>query len=546
MANIAFGSNYFIFSKFSSFPKTSKIEQARAALVKEFNEFKEFEASQELADFIETGKHLESKAFKSLLETTDKGIASEDAKLKKYESQKKSKAFKSYFKFKDAQKLKDYYSFAKSADLANYEELKRVTSSPGFAQDKKKFSSELANIVKKEKELAALEKQKAVKKHLAGSSKKNDKTPPPPEVKKYERLHSELTSNEFKSHKANLEKQLHTIEEKEKTYKQLSKSRAIKNYFKFQHSQKFKNFKAFEKSKELADYLQLEKYLQSDECKKLNTQLKKDKEEATKKQKDYADFKSGKKYTWYEGLNGSIKFDELIKWKLIFEDDFSSNKLNNEKWMTRYFWGDKLIGDAYALEQDKAFPTDGKNVSTGKTLKIVTRHEKVTGLMWKQPFGFLPHEFDYTTGLVSTAKSHRQKYGKIEAKIKVDYAKPVNYHFWMTTDNNLPHIDILKLQQKKSHVDVGQVYVKGGQNPQRQSGDFKGVDLAQDFFIYTLEWSKDKLTWKINEVVVHEEKQNIPAEAMYLVLNASITDKSTDAGLPATMEVDWVKCYQAV
>ena len=42
MANIAFGSKYFIFSKFSSIPKTSKIEADRANLIKEFNDLNEF------------------------------------------------------------------------------------------------------------------------------------------------------------------------------------------------------------------------------------------------------------------------------------------------------------------------------------------------------------------------------------------------------------------------------------------------------------------------------------------------------------------------
>ncbi len=37
--------------------------------------------------------------------------------------------------------------------------------------------------------------------------------------------------------------------------------------------------------------------------------------------------------------------------------------------MTRYFWGDKLLNDAYALEHDKAFPTDGKNIETGWKFK---------------------------------------------------------------------------------------------------------------------------------------------------------------------------------
>ena len=53
MANIAFGSKYFIFSKFSSIPKTSKIEQQRASIEKEFDDLNNFIASEELKSHLE-------------------------------------------------------------------------------------------------------------------------------------------------------------------------------------------------------------------------------------------------------------------------------------------------------------------------------------------------------------------------------------------------------------------------------------------------------------------------------------------------------------
>jgi len=215
-----------------------------------------------------------------------------------------------------------------------------------------------------------------------------------------------------------------------------------------------------------------------------------------KKIKEHQEFKNSKKYKWYLELKGSNKFDELKNWKIVFEDDFSMDSLETGKWMTRYYWGDKLVNDAYALEFDKAFPTDGKNIEVNKTLKILTKKEKIEGKKWKLPFGFIPQEFDYTTGLVSTAKSVRLKYGKVEAKIKVNYAKPVNYNFWMASEQNLPHVDILKLQKKKSRVNVGLTYgdVSDTKGPTKKTTEFSGLDVSQDFFIYTLEWSKEKLT----------------------------------------------------
>ncbi|RLD59892.1 MAG: hypothetical protein DRJ05_05740 [Bacteroidetes bacterium] len=458
MGNIAFGNKYFILSKFSSIPKTSKIEQDRASLIKEHGDFNAFENSDELAEFAELENYINSKEHKDILDSVRSQRQTLDGKEKLYKSQKKARIFKKHFKFKESPKLKGYYSFKESKELAGY-------------------------------------------------------------------LENKGGENEIKP------------------------SSTIKKHLRFEGSQKFKDFQNFEKSKELADYFQLEEYLNSTEYKDLVNSLDGQDKTENEKIKKFEEFKNSKKYKWYLGLKGSNKFDGLKSWELTFEDNFDGKKLDAEKWMTRYLWGDKLINDAYALETDKAFPTDGNNIElSGKTLKIVTRSEKVSGKVWKIPFGFIPQEFDYSTGLISTANRFQQKYGRFEAKIKVNYSKPVNYNFWMASENMLPHVDILKLDKKKTKVDMAHHYgeVSDSKKPEKKTAVYSGLDVSQDFFIYTFEWAKDKMTWKINDVVMNEQTQGIPKEEMYLVFSSAITGKADGGGLPASMEVDWVKCYQKV
>jgi hypothetical protein len=455
MGNIAFGNKYFILSKFSSIPKTSKIEQDRANLIKEHEEFIAFENSEELADFTELEKYINSKEHKEILDSVRSQKRNLDGKEKLNQSQKKARVFKRYFKFKESTKLKDYNSFKESKELADY-------------------------------------------------------------------LKSKSGEDEIKP------------------------SSAIKRHIKFENSSKFRDFRNFEKSKELTDFIELEEYLNSTEYKELVNSLEEQEKAENEKIAKFEEFKKSKKYKWYLNLKGSNKFDELKSWELSFEDNFDGKKLDAEKWMTRYLWGDKLINDAYALETDKAFPTDGDNIEmSGKTLKIVTRNEKATGKVWKVPFGFIPQEFDYTTGLISTANRFKQKYGRFEAKIKVNYSKPVNYNFWMASDKMLPHVDILKLDKKKTKVDMAHHYGEVSKTPEKKTAEYKGLDVSQDFFIYTFEWTREKMTWKINGVVVNEQTQGIPKEEMYLVFSSAITGK-VDGGLPASMEIDWVRCYKKV
>ncbi|NMC39901.1 MAG: family 16 glycosylhydrolase, partial [Bacteroidales bacterium] len=135
---------------------------------------------------------------------------------------------------------------------------------------------------------------------------------------------------------------------------------------------------------------------------------------------------------------------------LRFEDDFISKKLDASKWITRYFWGDKILKDAYSLATDQHFLTDGENIEiTNSTLKINTRQEEVTGKAWDPLLGFFPKDFKYTSGIISSGKSFRQQFGVIQAKIRLNKPGKVTHAFWMTGDRILPQIDIFKSDNSK-------------------------------------------------------------------------------------------------
>ncbi|MCB2220288.1 MAG: family 16 glycosylhydrolase [Bacteroidetes bacterium] len=543
MANIAFGSKYFIFSKFSSIPKTSKIEKDRADLRKEYDDYNAFNESQALQDFRELEQYLESKEHIHLMNKLKDQKKAEEERIKLYEAQKKSKKFKNHFKFKASARLSEHLNFAQSKEWKRYNELKDQVTSNEFLKQKTTRSEQQKRFEAQTKELEVLAKAGAVKKFKKDPG--NEELAGNTDVKKYNDLKNKIESEDFKAEKAAIDQQLQESINLEKEYRQLARSSAVKKFIKFEQSPKYKAYLAFEKSKILADYLVLADYLRSSEHADLLKTIESQMNQENDKKKKYEEFKNSKEYKWFTSLTGTTKFDELKKWKVVFEDDFNG-ELDREKWLTRYYWGDQMIKDAYALEHDKAFPTDGKNIETGKTIKIITRREKVDGKVWKMPFGFIPQDFDFTTGLINTAKSHRQLYGRIEAKIKINFAKPVNYNFWMASDKMLPHIDILKLSHKKSKVEVAHHFGEATPEkaPERARAEFKGLDVAQDFFIYTLDWTKEKLTWKINDVVVNEQTRGVPQEPLYITFSCGITGKPTDSGLPASMEVDWVKCYQ--
>ena len=47
-----------------------------------------------------------------------------------------------------------------------------------------------------------------------------------------------------------------------------------------------------------------------------------------------------------------------------------------------------------------------------------------------------------------------------------------------------------------------------------------GSRYSNDYFIYTLEWTSDKLVWKINGAEVFSQTSDVPQEPMYVLLPA--------------------------
>ncbi len=390
------------------------MRQTALNLLKEFNDLNEFKNSDELKDFLSLSKYFESKEYQSLHSSIETDKKKEIDKIKQFEAQKKSKVFRNYFKFKESPKYKDHQTFLFSKELKEFEDLEKLVTSKKFEEEKRNFENQKSAEAKKTGEFNSLKKAKAIKSFLNSSNSENKKTVDQlagnPEVKKFLELETYINSSVHRDKLATAAKNLATITDQLMDYQQKKKSRRIKDFYRFQNSTKFKSFQAFEKSKDLSDYLSLEKYLLSETHKNLLKSIEEKEKAESEKRNTHAAFKNSKKYKWYLELKDSKKFDELKKWELVFEDDFNDSQLDRKKWMTRYFWGDKLINDAYAFETDKAFPTDGKNIELGNShLKIVTRNEKVNGKMWKPPFGFIPSDFNYTTGLISTARLAQAK-----------------------------------------------------------------------------------------------------------------------------------------
>ena len=450
---------------------------------------------------------------------------------------------------------KRYEEYLNSNFYKRYLELDKLIHSGDFAKKVKKLKSEKfkdTEQFRKYKNFETLKKSKDIKSYLkfknSGTPERVDRILSSKEYQKYVELKNIVESPSFREAKASKDFKSSPEYAKLQEFEKLQKSDDIKFVNKTIDSAEFKNYERIKSSERIKNYNELEQYVNSKEFLDFKAHME-DPQRFKKSEEyglisEYEEIKKTPDFIWFQKAKKHNNFDELHKWELTFKDEFDGSTLARDKWITGYFWGKALMGDNYVLENEKQFFTEKNIEMRDSVVKITTKRENVKGKKWHSKFGFMPADFEYTSGLISTGQSYRQKYGKFEAKIRLNHSHPVTHSFWMVAEQNVPQVDILRLNSKNAKkLNVGTHYLNGS-GFKNITFDVTGANFSDDFFIYTLEWYPDKMVWKINGEKVKELTSNVPQDPMYLVFSSHILEDSDPGNLPASMDIDWVRCYK--
>jgi len=435
-------------------------------------------------------------------------------------------------------------SFAESDTLKKYTELKELVTSSGFIQKKKEIetlSFKRSEEYAKEKEFLSLQKAKDIVSYFrtAGGSalKKFRELDGSEKISGYESLEKLVLSLEFREKTKSKEFKGSDDDKKLQEFNRLKTSTDIKDYYSFKKSKEYANFLNIDGSARLARYNELKDYVASGEFKEkknyLSDKKRFEKSDMFKQLQEYDKLAKSEDILWYFKVKDSNKFDVLKNRELTFSDEFDGEKLDTGKWLTNYFWGDKLLKDNYTVGNDLQAFTEKENFEIrNSVLKIITKPQKKEGKVWT-PDGFRTKEFAYTSGIINTGKSFRQKYGVFSAKVKL--GDPVaKSAFWMLADKITPHIDVCRTGGGKVQFDYFA-------SVEKKAKGSVGSKYAGDFYIFTLEWTPDKLVWKVNDVEAFVQTSDVPQEPMYILFSGGL-DKPI--GGMTSVEIDWVRVYQ--
>jgi len=518
---------FYITEKSDELKRFTKIIES--GIVDQFNSLKKFTESSE---FNEEKKSAIARGKKKF-ETTQAF-----AKLKEFEQLKKSDDLKFYLKFQKSGSYRNYEKMKNSSELKRLEELEKLAVT--------KESAHLAELQKLKKNSQL---QKFYSTQKSEDLKRFGKIAELGLAEKFNELKTFVSGSDFQNEKrkaiADGKVEFETTETytKLKQFKQLQSSDDIKFFQTFKKSAGLRNYEQMKDSPVRKRYEELQKLTTSNDFKArvayLEDKHKWEKTEESGKEKRFSEMQKMPQVINYLKYKNSNAFDFFKKWDLIFEDKFETAKLDNQKWITQSHWAKETLGRNFSQMGDLHAFTEGKNVSIeGKRLKIEVRKEKTTGMQWQIPFGFVEKDFDYSTGIVSTAGLDWWNHGILEAKVK--YSPSANFvdAIYLLGEESSPQINLIEMGAKNR---MGTL-TKTENGILSESESISGLK-AGAFYIFRLEWSSGSLVWKINGKEIKSMNLHVPSHSMHLNA-ASIVVSEPNGNLPHQFEIDWIKFYQ--
>jgi hypothetical protein len=416
------------------------------------------------------------KTFSQLKNSTDK------EKRKEFNQLKKDAGIKAYFRFEKTKKLKLYHEVSGSHDLTRYIELKEFVSTETF------------------------KKQEAFLK----------------DKKKFEKSEAFQKQNEFKK---------------------LSADDIVKFVLKYEKSGLYKNYLDVKDSFDLKRYQELEELIQTQEfiAKKnwLEDKKRWEKTDDYKMEQQYLQEKAKPEFVKYFKYKDSTAFDFFKKWETVFEDNFTGNKINKEKWSTFIPAAEKLLGANYAMPGDLNIFTSGSNLKVENKLSIQVKNEKVSGMVWQMPAGFVPTDFEYTSGMLNTGDRFLMEDGILEAKIHFNPVKQVASSFSLSGQETMPRVNLIEMGVK-NNVGIASV----NSNGKIENSGLDISNLKKGEYIFGLEKSGGDFIWKINETEVWRQNNSGLNKPLQLGASSLVIEKITGTQMPVNFEINWVKCYR--
>lgn len=253
------------------------------------------------------------------------------------------------------------------------------------------------------------------------------------------------------------------------------------------------------------------------------------------------------------------KQQAITKTKLVMQEEFDVNGSPNPAlWSFDIGTGNNGWGN-----NEQQYYTDRPEniVVEDGMLKITARQELYLGS-------------SYTSARILTKGKFEQKYGRIEARIKMPWGKGLWPAFWMLgsniqTSEEIPddpttvfwpqcgEIDIVEYLGNQPTKVLGTVHGPGYSAEQSVSKTYTlpNSRFDTDFHIFGIEWGENYINYYVDDVLYNQitpadvEGEWVFNQPFYLILNMAVGGNlpgspNSDTSFPQTMLVDYIRVYE--
>ncbi len=194
------------------------------------------------------------------------------------------------------------------------------------------------------------------------------------------------------------------------------------------------------------------------------------------------------------------------KWKLVFGDEFSRNKLDKTKWRPS-----KGVIRDYDFQLQKYWLTEDNIILEDGIMKMIIKKEDYTGTFttdWStDPFTKKTADFEYTAAEVYSKE--RFGYGKYEIRCKIPKGKGMWPAFWLYGEPEIEkinnEIDVFefwnpktqlrkyapRLLSRKHHMTLHY-------NGKMSHDSYKGPDYSLDFHVFMMIYTPEYIEWYVD------------------------------------------------
>lgn len=474
---------------FQKIKKTEALEQERTQLWNDFQTYKKVEKSDELKNYLAIKEKVESRPFvekKREIESLKFNGSPEHKLIKQFGKLEKSKKLIKYFKVKDSVELSRFNEIAQSGKLEELTKLTKFVKNGEYKASLKTF------------------KQK----------KKSDKS--------ITDLWEDTEAyNSFKA------------------CDELRSSSDVVFYQRFAKSAAFKNYQNISGSTLLNQFDDIKKEINSEKFKERVAYLQDPKRyEKTGDFKMLSDFMKlnvDSEIQLYMKYNDTDAFKFFRDWKLTFQEDFYN--IDKTVWSFVTPIALKGPGKNFSIAKQLQYYNNGDNFSVENNLfTLETKKEECQGLYWDEKFGFVNKTFNYVSGVAHTLNHFKQEYGQFEIKLKASKVKGVISSVSLVDEDEEICIRLFTANGNDE---------KGGLIHTDQHGyEFDGVNLknsVKGYVIVSVNWSPEKIEWKINDKFMGRITDNIPHIPLGIRIETEVLKETSN--LPHRLDIDWIRCY---